>query len=380
MKRNLHQVVLTLLCLCLTTVLHADTITLRGTTIAVPVTIERISAGRVFYQDHTGRSVYRPLDEIEHIHFADLPQLETASTALARDQYAQALPHLMHALLAAQTKPQRLWVHMQLVRTHDLLGEYIQACSHFAAIVQLEEHVYWRNIAPMSSLNEPAFAAAEEAILSLRRAQQSVTQAQLAPVIAQMIQNIEPVRQRLAARYTGPPIEIDSTISGIPIATILSEQQGEDAGEADDAPPVVQPIVQPVSPPQQMSEQPAANSIERLLAAEQWQEAIAACERAARSASKREQATLLHQYGLALHGAGRPEDAAIAFTRCAILHSESSQATLSLIETAMIYRDVYDRHETAARLLARAEALESKHNRPAVHERIAQIRQSLRNE
>lgn len=355
----------------------ADTITLRGTTIAVPVQIERIATGRVFYVDHAGRSMYRSLDDVEHITFSNLPQLGEAAKAIDDDRHRDALPHLMRALLVAEKDVQRIWIHSLLVRGHDVLGEYVQACGHFAALVTLDEHGYWRGIAPMSELNEPTFAAAEEAMVHLRQAQQRVTHAQLGPILAQMIQRVQPIHRRLAEAYDGPPIERGSTVSGIAIDVIqrtTAHADEESQAELPEAPTAAEVREEEPTPPAATVN---GQSIARLLAAEHWEEALAACERAARQPGRHDAAELLYQHGRALVGVGRPRDAAIQYTRCAILHRGSPHASLSLIETAIIYRDTFNRHDAALRLLDRAIEEEKTHKREDVVRRIAQVRQTL---
>jgi hypothetical protein len=73
--------------------------------------------------------------------------------------------------------------------------------------------------------------------------------------------------------------------------------------------------------------------------------------------SDQDLARLVHAYGAALAGGGRPADAAVMYSRCAILFPDSPYAAASLIETAVVYQQFYQRPETARRLFERGRGL-----------------------
>lgn len=359
-----------------------DSITLRGTSIAMPVDIERIEAGRVFYTDASGSTQRRPLRDVARLAFDDLASLDAANDALEQDAYSVARESLMLALLEARDDTQRIWVRAQLAKTHDILGEYVQAAGHFAALVTLDEHVSWLTYAPTGDMNDVSYPIAHEAITHLRKARDTVTSTQLASRLDALHDRIEPIYQLRAARYDGPAIEPGSTISGIAISTLQNPDDQSDADEDDDQqddPPAQDDSDEPrdddASHPTRSGSSPDA--IEYMLEREQWSDALAACERAAQRPGRREIAELLHQYGSALQGVGRDKDASVMFLRCAILHRGSPFASRSLIEAAIIYRDTYQRHGAARRLLDRAAQEEAAYNRAAVLKRIENVRSSL---
>jgi tetratricopeptide (TPR) repeat protein len=96
------------------------------------------------------------------------------------------------------------------------------------------------------------------------------------------------------------------------------------------------------------------DAIEALLADGRSAEALAICERLAADPGDRGMSRYLSQYGRALAYEGRPRDAAVMFLRCAILYDGSRHAASSLIDAAIIHRDVFDDPAAARRLLKRA--------------------------
>ena len=70
-------------------------------------------------------------------------------------------------------------------------------------------------------------------------------------------------------------------------------------------------------------------------------------------------------------------DAAIMFVRCAVLYPGSEFAAPSLMETALIYRDIVGDHDGARRLLDRASELATVHRQSAVVDRIRQLKSTV---
>jgi hypothetical protein len=85
--------------------------------------------------------------------------------------------------------------------------------------------------------------------------------------------------------------------------------------------------------------------------------ALAICQRVAEDPGQRDLAQLLYQYGRALAGSAREADAAVRFMQCAIEFPSTSYATWSIMETAAIYRELYQKPDTADRLLLMAVAM-----------------------
>ncbi len=118
-------------------------------------------------------------------------------------------------------------------------------------------------------------------------------------------------------------------------------------------------------------------SIDALLESEHWAQAVAACERVARRVGKRDLGRFLHQYGRALAGDRRPRDAAVMFVRSATLFGDSPYAAASLLETAIIYRDVFRDPATARRLVERSLTLAAPPGRPQVADRARAVLETL---
>lgn len=123
---------------------------------------------------------------------------------------------------------------------------------------------------------------------------------------------------------------------------------------------------------------PTPHAIDRLLAEERWEAALAACEAVAVDPGGRDLATFLHQYGIALARTGRLEDASIMFMRQALLFPGARETSRSLLETAAILHDRFADPEGAERLLARAESIARAEADGALVRRCQALRRSWR--
>jgi len=385
------------LALVLASPLRADSITFSGSSIPLPgCVIEGWQAGQVLYRDRSGSRQRRPLEEIRALGFDKLTALDEAEAALANDDVAAGLEKLLVAMVAASTDVQRTWIHARLAQVHDGRGEYVQAAGHLGALAALSDDGYWRTLEPVSPQNEPDYAAAKEALENLQRASRSVKSAELKAAIERLLWQVQPIHDRQAKAYRGPRLEPGSTVSGIAKSKILAGEAEAPVPPPSDAPvppPAAAPVPSPAgappaatrpgepqrpAPPPRVASPPASTSpaarpappsasasdgprdpdgIDPLLGKGQWAEALARCETAAgdpKALAARDLPHFLYQYGMALSRSRRPRDAAIQFTRCAVLFPEAPDAVHCLIETAVIYRDEYRKPQVAARLLARA--------------------------
>ncbi|MHC4413888.1 MAG: hypothetical protein ACYS0G_01255 [Planctomycetota bacterium] len=361
----------------------ADSVTLTGS--AIPLrdcTIRAIRGGRLYFVDGGGQSRRRGLEEVRAITFDGLDQLTAAERAIASQDYRRALDDLLQGLVAAETDLQRLWLHARLARVHGILGEYVQAAGHAAAVYLIEEDPYWRRLEPLCAVNEPAYAAAREANELLERADRTVANAQLASVVRDLRAAVRPVHDRLKRTYDGPPIAPGSTISGIPRSRIVTALRPAPP-RADGTPPAPSgrggpsPPTAATAPPSLAEDPDSTAAVEALLAADRPAEALVICRRVALEPGDRDLSRFLHVYGLVLAAVGHGPDAAVMFMRCAVLFPESPVAASSLIETALIYRDTYGRPGTARRLLDRALRRASALDQPAVADRARRILESL---
>jgi tetratricopeptide (TPR) repeat protein len=396
--------------------LRTDAVFMPGANIPIGnVTIERIAAGQVVYRDARGRVHRRPFEEIASLRFANLPQLDLAEQHAAVGEYRRAIRHFLQALVAAETDLQRLWIHGRLARSHDIIGEYVQAASHVAAVMLLEEHIVWRSLEPVREPLPAPYAAVAEARHMLAQARQRVTNRDLAASVARMSERVEAVHDSIKASYGGPPIQPRTTWSGFAIDDIRQGRfvpVGASADEADeiehDAPappstappdpepttpaPPREPRIEPrdtdrpdSSPPpvdraDAESDETSPAAIERLLESGAYAEAVSICRRVERNLRGRDAAQFLYQYGRALAGENRFADAAVMFTRCAILHPASEHAPRALIETAVIYRHHFNQPRTALRLLEHAERMLGEETSAELRSRIEDMRKDLREE
>lgn len=387
----------------------ADTVTLRGSSIPIrELHIQSIRAGEVYYLDRSGRPERAPLDDISRLGFDALPKLDTAEDALAKGERDQALNLLLQALLEAEQPIHRLWVHARLSRLHDVRGEYVPAAGHAAAVMMLEPSAFWRLLEPTCQPVEPTYAQAVEAGELLREAARQVTDGTLRQAIDRMRQVVQPIRQRLAEQYNGPPIAQGSTWSGfarrrIADGTILTDEtahtDGDDAAETvmaapieptDDSDVAVESARgesdaagadnSPAAPTRVVDTERAdklADDIDALLEAGDFAQALNMCESAGEQAAERDVARLLHQWGLALHGVDRQRDASIMFTRCAVLFPGTEHGLHCLIETAMLYKSVYRQPATSRRLLQRAVDQAQMQGREAIANRAREMMRDL---
>ena len=369
-----------------------DTVTLAGSSIPLRgCRVEAVQSGRVFYRDSRGRRHQRGLDEVEALGFDGLGDLDEAERAIATGDLAGGVGRLLAAMLQAESDLQRAWLHVRLSATHDLLGQYVAAAGHAAAVFEADGDPYWLRLEPLSEPDEPGYAAAREALLALQQARRRVKHAAMTPVIERMLGRVRPIHDRLADRYHGPPIEPGSTISGVPRELIRSGRTAPEASSSTDAPRTLpsRPAdenkrTEPTGVPHSAPGAPAAGeapdsaaSIDALLAAGHGAEALAACARVERRVGRRDLGRFLHQYGRALVGVGRPRDAAVMFVRCATLYGDSPHAAPSLIETAIIYRDIFRDPATARRLVERSLNLAARPGRPQVADRARAVLETL---
>lgn len=410
MPGSLASTLLAVLC-CVVAGARADSITLRGSEIPLRgLTIQQIRNGELYYLDGNGRLTQRALDEVSALGFDALSELDQAEHALDDDERDVALTKMLQALLKADTDVQKLWLHARLSRVHNFRGEYVPAAGHAAAAMLIEPSPYWRVLEPTCEPSQSSYAAAKESDDLLRDAAHQVSDGTLRAVIARMREVVQPLRRALEQHYNGPPIADGSTWSGFSKSVIERGRLFEGADHGPDhpgaAPPHQRPSVDDAAPDQPRiapgDESPAdsepdrptsegnsgasgatstsppaadsggaaaapiettppstgddasADDIDTLLDDGDFAQALESCQQAAQNVADRDVGKLLLQWGRALEGTGRPRDAAVKFTECAILFSGTASGVEALIETASVYDRVYNRPGTSRRLLLRA--------------------------
>ena len=314
--------------------------------------IQEIKLGRVYFRDRSGRRQWREIEQVVALGFDGFEELDVAERVLAAGERTAGLHALLRALLAADTEVETLWARVRLVRVHDARGEYVQAAAHAAAVFLLRDESYWRHLEPTSAPNEPGYAAAEEAMELLERAQGVVTNPELRPVVDRLVATVGPIRDALAATHHGPARGVGSTVSGFDLEAVRRGTVAVAGQDSPNRPPSARETRVPPVGGDGAIDGPAA--IDALLAAGRSAEALARCERAARNPGGRSLSRLLYQYGRCLQVEGRPHDAAVMFMRCALLYESSPFAGPSLLEAAVVHRDVFGDSGAARRLAERA--------------------------
>jgi len=341
--------------------LAADTVSAGGS-LYENVQVQTIRAGKLFYLDSAGNLLQAPVEAIERVRFEGLTELEDAQRLMSKKQWEQALPKLLVGMSKAKGDAQELWLHAKLAETHGALGDFIEAAGHAAAVLDIDPVPVWLSLVPSGDMNEPTFYSTGEADYFLKRARRKATDAEVVAALDALIAQIEPIADEIA-REDARRYRPGSTISGILIREIArplpprepgagggdASESTTDAGERMDGP-------QPPSSSELTGPQSPA-AIDGLLEDGEFVAALAICQRVAENPGQRDLAQLLYQYGRALAGSTREADAAVRFMQCAIEFPSTSYAIRSIMETSAIYREFYQKPDTADRLLLLAVAM-----------------------
>lgn len=347
----------------------ADTITAAGTRIA-DVRIQTIRGGQVFFLDAAGDLKQVDAATVSTIRFDGLAELDDAERFLSRGEVEDALVRLLASYAKATTEPQRMWLHARLALAHNLAGDYVEAASNLAALLDLDPSPAWTALAPTCEINEPTFNSAAEAVSHIDRAKRKAAGPDGDPTVrqtlAQLDAAIRPLADRVQRENTQRRYRPGSTVSGIPLRDLGKPRPGRSGSGrvVTSAPPGASPPGQsgPTStrpgggapPAPEPTDPDSPHAIEQLLAASKFDEAFRACERVARNPVDRDLGLLLVHRGLALKGLNRPMDAAVAFMQAVIHFPGGRAAVRGLIETGLIYRDVLHKPDVAQRLLEEA--------------------------
>lgn len=360
----------------------ADRIMLRGTSIALPeCTVEAIERGRVVCLDAGGRRQRLEIDRVQAIRFDGLPLLDEAEQRIADSSLRDGVWLLLRSLVDAETDVQRLWIRRRLVQVHDALGEFAEAASHLAAIVIEDEHAHWLALKPVRDPERTSAAAVREALAALAQALRRVQHGQLRAMLESMRDRLRDLERKAIDEEGGAATDPERTLSGVPVDDIRADRppaRWQPRGAADDDAPVALPngrleaptnendeVSTPAPPPPDANRVEkraigAPERLERLVREQRWADALALCERVADHRGDphddRDSGQFLYHYGLSLRGVGRHLDAAVMFTRGALLHRDNQFAVRSLLETAEIYHRHIGRRDAAEQLLTRAKA------------------------
>lgn len=375
----------------LTSAARGDTITLHGRSFPLTdCTIDSIEAGRVYFDDARGRSRFEEVNRIAKLGFDGHDALDAGQQAMIDQDRDTAVAYLRVAAFEARDELPRLWTHVQLAQVHSFRGEFVEASGHLGTVLTIQSDPYWRRLAPNGEPNQPTLAAAAEAVQRLSEARRAARDSRVQRAIDTLLALVQPVRNQLAANYRGPAVDPRNTISGLTEAEARAALQAIIARVAQPlaAPPENDPTANtptgapaPLAPERVDARSGAADAsaraIDQMLREGRAPEAVEMCRQIAQAPGERDLARFLHQYGASLRGVDEHRDAAIMFVRCAVLYPGSEFAAPSLVETALIYRDIVGDHDGARRLLDRASELATVHRQSAVVDRIRQLKSTV---
>lgn len=367
MKRLSAIFASTVVAMSLTSVAAADSVMLEGLT--SPTTgcrIQAIRNGRVHYIDAGGRVRTRDIEEIRSLGFDKSPEVERGERALLRGDYGNAVRWYLKARVETEHEPAVVWIHARLAHTHATLGETVQAYGHLAEVLRRSPDTSWLTLVADVPADQPWHAAALESRTALEQAGRSVQDPALREAIERMLATVAPIE--VATRGTRPARH-RRTWSGYAVEAIRNDDwsaaMGDPSSPTTNVPTTTPPVAMPESTLSSQDDDAVATTgipagldgVEALLAAGRTDEALERCEDARRVSGGHETARGLYWRGRALEQSGYEEEAAVCFTRCAILHPGTLEAPRSLLATAGIYITRYERPSVARRLADRALAI-----------------------
>jgi hypothetical protein len=229
---------------------HADDVLLRGSTIALAgCEVQSVKGGVVSFIAPGGRRMQQPFDEVAAISFDNLPELDSAEAAMLEDEHQRAIGWFVLALADARDDIQRQWVHVRLAQAHNAAGQYACAAGHAAAVFALDDNPLWKRLAPSCPPDEPAFAAAEEAMQRLQAASRAVRSRELIGLIDEMSRVVRAARETAAAKGNGRRIAPGSTISGYALSELGALRAALSGPPAEHAPTSETVNASPAPPP-----------------------------------------------------------------------------------------------------------------------------------
>lgn len=382
-----------------------DSILVRGGTIPLrDVEVTDIASGQVFYTVAGARRAWQRVEELEAIRFDGEPALAEAESLLAQGDVQAGEARLRDVLRLTRRDLVRVWVRLRLHGLAQARQDGAGEVEHLAALIALREDAWWRTLEPRP---RPGAGATATTIERARRALGVARERTRAPDVLRLLDRLRALLDALevlpdaptapspgpdaggppgaaerrvtagashssAPDSTGPhpsgPASApasggdraavdatagrrDATATAAERAQVLppAEQRPDEAGTPD-APPPRGPATQ--------------ETIDDLLRAGRFTEAIAACEAAVRAPGTRDASRLLRQFAEALEGAGDRVRAVLMRLRVAVaLESAAAaagadgartQAADAYARAAVLYGETFDDRAGAARLLRRA--------------------------
>jgi tetratricopeptide (TPR) repeat protein len=323
----------------------ADVIWFSNSSIALRgVRIESVEGAEVSYFDRQNRRHSRSVREIAALEFDALPTLTIAEQYVRDNHIDAAIAALLQTLIRTEDREQhRLWLHVRLAQLHARRGEYVESASHVASVFILDDHPAWSELEPSGAFDQPKRVAVTEALDRLHTAERAVRSASLRLSIRRMREIIDPLGPEEPARRR---IE---TFSGLTAGEIADLDPRALARPGMPEAPTRGPDVTPGDT--------RPDTITALLRAERFEEALAICERIAAAPDQRAVGTFMLQFGEALEGTGRHDDAAMRYSQASIHEPATEAGVRALLRLALVMQRHYGDTATASRLFERAEVI-----------------------
>ncbi|MCZ6836006.1 MAG: hypothetical protein O7G85_09555 [Planctomycetota bacterium] len=366
--------------LLISSALHADDVVLRGSSIVLEgCQVLSIKGGQVVFTLPGGRRLQHHFEAVGAIVFEGIEELDLAEQSMLEERFTRAVKWYVLALAGAENDLQRQWIHARLAMAHNAQRQFIQAAGHASAVFTLDDHPVWKSLAPIGhpgGRNQEPYPVVKEAFDHVQAARRVVKSGELVRVVEDLTRQIKPVRDALAKQWKGPRIRTGSTISGYALAdsdnlrASLLEAQHEVVGVVHGLANESHAPIKKVDDRPQVNEQPSSsglmggggapggnvselvrNDIESLLNEGEFRLALSQCTRRLAKAGGNDAARLWLWKGQAQLGLSQNDDAAVSFTRGALLYPDSPSSDACLLETARIYQDVYRNPSRARRLL-----------------------------
>ncbi|MBX3373323.1 MAG: hypothetical protein KF817_05765 [Phycisphaeraceae bacterium] len=379
---------------------EGDSILVRGGTIPLrDVEVTDIASGQVFYTVAGARRAWRRVEELEAIRFDGEPALAEAETLIAQGDVQAGEARLRDVLRVTRRDLVRVWVRLRLHGLARAQQDGAGEVEHLAALIALREDAWWRTLEPRP---RPGAGATATAIERARRTLGDARERARAPDVLRLLDRLRALLDALdvvpdapAAPSPGPgaggqpraaerpvasgtprPSAPDSS-GRAPAPAAVGDRAARDAttgrrdapatatGRAPVLPPAEQRPDEAGTPDAPPPRGPATQeTIDDLLRAGRFTEAIAACEAAVRAPGARDAPRLLRQFAEALEGAGDRVRAVLMRLRVAVaLESAAAaagadgahtQAADAYARAAVLYGETFDDRAGAARLLRRA--------------------------
>lgn len=355
-----------------------------GTSEISGVDFQFVRGGKIFYLDSAGRIQQAPAADVDRLRFDDIPTLDDAERELARGDLDGALDELLTSMAKAKTDVQRLWIHTRLAHVHNRLGDFIEAASSAAAVIATDPNPAWLGLAPECRVNEATWYSVAEARDHLHRARRALgNNAAVERVVTELLAVIEPLYAQQREKNPRKEYRNGMSVSGILLRDLEAGwpgrnrenrlQEGDDGdGQATD-----QTGINPVAGGENTTDPDGPATIQQLLDQREFASALDLLQSLERDPGGRDLARYLYQYGMALVGTGQRRDAALRFMQCTAHFGGTRWQTLSVLEMAVIYRDLWRKPETARRL-ARQALEEAKHmGDPEIAMRAAAVMESI---